>query len=215
MAFNSKKTNGNNPLGGARLDPSSGVEAAVGLEAAIGLRTPMPSMDCGSKQLPNQTIIIPKKRRSGRGGTPIPWTVSLASTVDEEVTTYTSSIVQGTVVDGILSHTTVTVVNNLVDGSEVPLEVVETDLIVLTYTYATDTPTDEIFSVDIATVDGSYKPYDEDEEDPPNVIAVKYPLAQIISDGGDGLVVEQFARNNLALTMVCLDGKALKYFQPL
>ena len=174
-------------------------------------------MDCGQIQMPNQVIVIPKKRRQGASAESIhPWKVSISSTtelVDEvEVTTWTVSIVAGTVVDGLLSHTTVTVVNNLIDVSDDPVEVVEDDLIVLTYTYPTDTPTAEIYSIDVASVDGSYKPYDEDTETPPNVTAVRYPLAQIISDGGTGLKVEQFARDHLGLTTICYDSKALKYF---
>ena len=47
--------------------------------------------------------------------------------------------------------------------------------------------------------------------------SVRYPLAKIIADPSDdapigAVIVEQMARNNLALTSICYDGTVVKYF---
>lgn len=68
----SKNINGNNPLGGGRLDLTNGLRSTLeDLSREIGMRTPQQSMTSGKIQTLNGTIHAPKRRKSGGGGTTI------------------------------------------------------------------------------------------------------------------------------------------------
>ena len=59
-----KSQTANNPLGFSALGGAASLGNNVSNE--IGKRSPRASMDCGQIQMPNQVILVPKKRR-GRG----------------------------------------------------------------------------------------------------------------------------------------------------
>ena len=62
----SKSRNANNPLGFSALGGAASLGDNIPNE--IGRRSPRSSMDCGQVQMPNQVIVVPKKRRTASAG---------------------------------------------------------------------------------------------------------------------------------------------------
>ena len=69
-----KSKNANNPLGFSALGGAASLGNDVTNE--IGKRSPRASMDCGQVQMPNQVILVPKKRRASRASLTHPWKVT-------------------------------------------------------------------------------------------------------------------------------------------
>ena len=127
---------------------------------------------------------------SSESDSPHPWKVSLA----EDGGTYTATILEGLIYDGLLSITRIIptlTVDNVQAG----------DLVCLEYTYSDQSIKSVIVS------EANYEPFTESGGD---ILTVVQPIARVILESSV-LTVEQIARNNFGLTSICKDGQILKY----
>ena len=211
----SKDYNGNNPLSGQRSRSFAQVEQQVGrLQPAI-------SLNSGSLQTPNGRI--PSQKRVPAGTTSTPWKVSITKDKDG---VYTATINEGVIYDGLLDLTKM-VFETEGAGAEEKTKgqgsvVVGNDVVCILYTYEDGaTPAKLEFSVFPSGVDFAEWEYkDENEEDPPEIVATRYPLAKILDTGETDadnkpiLQTEQIASNNLALVSICKNGQGILSFTP-
>ena len=221
----SKNYNGNNPLGRARIK-SNGLDASgafARVETQIGRLQPSISLQTGSLQLPNGRVQVPRRARRGGGGGTSQWKVSLAK---DENGDCTATISEGKIYEGLLD------LNQMVFETEGVGEaekskgqgsvVVANDVVCILYTYKDgDTPAKLEFSVFPSGVDFADWEYkDENEADPPEIVATRYPLAKILdtgetdADNNPILQTEQMASNNLALVSICKNGYGILSFTP-
>ena len=212
----SKDYNGQNPLGEKRSQSFAQVELQVGrLQPALSLQS-------GSLQTPNGRIPTSQKFVPASGGAN-PWKVSL--TKDNEGA-YTATINEGEIYEGLLDLTKM-VFETEGEGEAEKSKgqgsaVVANDVVCILYTYADGaTPAKLEFSVFPSGVDFADWEYkDENEEDPPEIIATRYPLAKILDTGETDaennpiLQTEQMASNNLALVSICKNGDVILSFTP-
>ena len=212
----SKNYNGQNPLGEKRSQSFAQVELQVGrLQPALSLQS-------GSLQTPNGRIPSQKFVPPASGGAN-PWKVSL--TKDNEGA-YTATINEGEIYEGLLDLTKM-VFETEGEGEAEKSKgqgsaVVANDVVCILYTYADGaTPAKLEFSVFPSGVDFADWEYkDENEEDPPEIIATRYPLAKILDTGETDaennpiLQTEQMASNNLALVSICKNGDVILSFTP-
>ena len=212
----SKDYNGQNPLSGQRSRSFAQVELQVGrLQPAISLQS-------GSLQTPNGRIPSQKRVTAG-ASTTLPWKVSITK---DNYGVYTATINEGKIYDGLLDLTNM-VFETEGAGAEEKTKgqgsvVVKNDVVCILYTYADGaTPAKLEFSVFPSGVDFAGWEYkDENEEDPPEIVATRYPLAKILDTGETDadnkpvLQTEQIANNNLALVSICKNGQGILSFTP-
>jgi hypothetical protein len=212
----SKKYNGNTPLGSLRLGSLSDVELEV------AKRTPKQAMTTGVVQTHNGSFHTPKRRqRATKANTP--WKVSITKDKDG---VYKATINEGVIYEGLLDLSKM-VFEIEGAGAEEKTKgqgsvVVGNDVVCILYTYEEgDTPAKLEFSVFPSGVDFAEWEYkDENEEEPPEIVATRYPLAKILDTGETDaennpiLQTEQIASNNLALVSICKNGEGILSFTP-
>lgn len=153
-----------------------------------------------------------------------PWAVSLSL----EKNAYTASVSEGLIYSGLLNPERIlfdkTKGNTEYEDFEVSVDA--NDVVCLVYNYATQDPIADSF-VKIEAFPGGddtfaeFEATEDDGEDPPAIIATRYPLAKILDtkkfdeDGNKILAVEQMATTNLAKVIVCVNGEGLETFTPI
>ena len=212
----SKDYNGQNPLGEKRSQSFAQVELQVGrLQPALSLQS-------GSLQTPNGRIPTSQKFVPASGAAN-PWKVSLTKDKDGA---YTATVSEGKIYAGLLSLTKMVFDTEGAGAAEKTKgqgsAVVANDVVCILYTYADGaTPAKLELSVFPSGVDFAGWEYkDENEEEPPKIIATRYPLAKILdtgetdADNNPILQTEQMASNNLALIQICFSGNSVTTFTP-
>jgi len=159
------------------------------------------------------------------GGDLHPWKVSIEAnqTFPETGDPIAVITIKGNIVDQILGVTEL----ELTDWSDedgFSEDITGTGVVCLKYTYGSDGPpvVDPVITLEFK-LDDDYKAFELDEEDPPNIIASRYPLALIIDNPdlpddptpADLYVVVQLCRNHLAKTIICSNGRSLTSFTPI
>ena len=162
------------------------------------------------------------QRSTGGGGDVHPWKVSLIPDPDFPETGDPSAVIgpKGNLTDNLLS-TTLLEIEEWDDGESYEVQITETGVLCLLYTYAADGDP-PVRMVEFQS-DDNYEPYDDNGEDPPEITATRYPLALIVDnpdppeDGtkADQYLVKQLARSNMAKTLICYNGKVLTSFTPI
>jgi len=203
----SRYRTGNNPFGGATIGSGKGASGDVNsitpkLTNEITRRTPKADMGTNVTHVPNGVIISPINRsRKTVVAVVTPWAVSIKT--DDSGTL--AFVGDGKLYDGQLSITESVVV---IDPEGVA--VVEDDVVCIEYTYADDT-------MKIAVVPGlDFNPIiEEGEEGEEEMTKSLFPLAQVVvkEDSSPAvLIVNQIVKTNLTTTLICYDGKPVKYF---
>lgn len=217
----SKYTIGNSPIKRRIRNKNNAVSGFAQVEREIGRVQSVPSLVGRSRQLPNGTLHLPPKAQAGGGSTP--WKVSITKDKDG---VYTATINEGEIYEGLLDLTKM-VFETDVEGDEEKTKgqgsvVVANDVVCILYTYRDGaTPAKLELSVFPSGEDFAEWEYkDENEEDPPEIIASRYPLAKILDTGeidaeeNPILQTEQMASNNLALVSICKNGEGILSFTP-
>jgi len=202
----SRYRTGNNPFGGATIGSGKGASGDVNsitpkLTNEITRRTPKADMSTNVTHVPNGVIISPINRRGRVAAIVSPWAVS----IKKEDSSTLAFVGEGKLYDGQLSITESVVV---IDPAGVA--VTEDDVVCIEYTYADNT-------MKIAVVPGeNFNPIiEEGEEGEEEMTKSLFPLAQIVTKEGSNppvLIVNQIVKNNLTTTLICYDGKPVKYF---
>mgnify|MGYP003637471176 CR=1 FL=1 len=203
----SRYRTGNNPFGGATIGSGKGASGDVNsitpkLTNEITRRTPKADMSTNVTHVPNGVIISPINRSRKTVATIVsPWAVSL-KTEDSSTLAFVGD---GKLYDGQLSITESVVV---IDPEGVAVD--EDDVVCIEYTYADDT-------MKIAVVPGEdFNPIIEEGEEGEEVMTKSlFPLAQIVAKEDSNpvaLIVNQIVKTNLTTTLICYDGKPVKYF---
>jgi len=199
----SRYRTGNNPFGGATIGSGKGASGDVNsitpkLTNEITRRTPKADMSTNVTHVPNGVIISPINRsRKTVAAIVSPWAVSI-KTEDGSTLAFVG---EGKLYDGQLSITESVVV---IDPEGIA--VTDDDVVCIEYTYADDT-------MKIAVVPGEdFNPIIEEEEEMTKSL---FPLAQIVTKEDSEppvLIVNQIVKTNLTTTLICYDGKPVKYF---
>jgi len=202
----SRYRTGNNPFGGATIGSGKGASGDVNsitpkLTNEITRRTPKADMSTNVTHVPNGVIISPINRRGRVAAIVSPWAVS----IKKEDSSTLAFVGEGKLYDGQLSITESVVV---IDPAGVA--VTEDDVVCIEYTYADNT-------MKIAVVPGeNFNPIiEEGEEGEEEMTKSLFPLAQIVTKEGSNppvLIVNQIVKTNLTTTLICYDGKPVKYF---
>ncbi len=203
----SRYRTGNNPFGGATIGSGKGASGDVNsitpkLTNEITRRTPKADMSTNVTHVPNGVIISPINRSRKTVATIVsPWAVSI-KTEDGSTLAFVG---EGKLYDGQLSITESEVV---IDPKGVAIN--ENDVVCIEYTYADDT-------MKIAVVPGEdFNPIiEEGEEGEEEMVKSLFPLAQIVTKEDSEpavLIVNQIVKTNLTTTLICYDGKPVKYF---
>ena len=214
----SRFTTPSNPITSTqgRLNNSSTDQRRWGASSnAIGRAQTRPSRSMSSRDTVGGTVFTAQRVTATTTATIThPWEVSVARLQDETVE---ASVVVGVIMDGLLS---VTETDGIPDPEEppVPLLVEAGDVVFIKIEYGDpDLPASpDIFTIEKSTV-GDFEKFDDNgDPDFPIVIASRFPLALIEEDteseAADPLpLVKQLARNNLGLTLICVDGTPVKY----
>ena len=205
----SRYRTGNNPFGGATIGSAKGISGASGLDSAKALdgatsrltneitqRTPKASMGTTVTHTPNGTIITPAPKVRRSSAVVFPWAVSLK----KDNGTFKAIVTAGKLYSGLLDFTELTVEIEE-DGDSVVAE----DIVCIEYTYADDT-------LKVVVEPGEdFDPITRDGNDV--VLTSLFPLAEIESvPESDNLKVKQIVKNDLTTTLICYDGKPVKYF---
>lgn len=201
----SRYRTGNNPFGGATIGSGKGASGDVNsitpkLTNEITRRTPKADMSTNVTHVPNGVIISPINRRRV-AAIVSPWAVS----IKKEDSSTLAFVGEGKLYDGQLSITESEVV---IDPKGVAIN--ENDVVCIEYTYADNT-------MKIAVVPGEdFNPIiEEGEEGEEEMVKSLFPLAQIVTKEDSEppvLIVNQIVKTNLTTTLICYDGKAVKYF---
>jgi len=141
----------------------------------------------------------------GVGSSPVPWAV----TVTNEISGPLAFVRKGRMFDGLLSSTELVVVIDAAGES-----VADGDLVCIEYTYL-----DHTMKIAIKTEAGFDPILLEDvvggAPGEKEVTKSYFPLARVVAvpdSDPAALVAEQFAVTNLAHTLICYDGRPIKYF---
>lgn len=162
---------------------------------------------------PDPLVDFPQRSTGGGGGDVHPWKITIINDPVNPETGDPSAVmtIKGNIVDQILGVTQLELTGwSDEDGFS---EVINgTGVVCLKYTYGSD----PVITLEFQS-DDDYEPYDEDDADPPKVIATRYPLALIIAnpDPADAYAVAQLCRNHLAKTIICSNGRPLTSFTPI
>lgn len=197
--MSSKFRTGNNPFGGATIGSAKGIQSASGLDAAKGLdsatsrltneiaaRQTIPSVNMQVINTPNGAVTntITRRGKTVKAVADHPWKVTAGDTISVKVGTVASALLG--IPSGVVS-----------DPGDLSLD--DGDTLYLQYIYGGDA---------YALITGSnIEPVEDDGEDPATPTITNYPLAT--NEGGQ---IIQHCRNNLAITTICYDGMAVKYF---
>ena len=197
--MSSKFRTGNNPFGGASIGSAKGITGASGLDSAKGLdsatakltneiaaRQTLPATSMQVTHTPNGAITssIVRRGKTIKAIADHPWKVTGGDTISVKVGTVASALLG--IPSGVVS-----------DPGDLELD--DGDTLYLQYTYDGDT---------YALITGSdIEPVEDDGVDPATPTITNYPLAT--NEGGQ---INQHCRNNLAVTTICYDGMAVKYF---
>lgn len=154
----------------------------------------------------------------GGGADRHPWKVSLSpNPTAPETGDPIATLTRGSLVDSLLGVVGIDI-DNLDTVLEDGIIISEEGALVLKHTYA-DGPEPASTTIEFIadSFTGDWKPYVEDDQDPPEIIASYYPLATFVEDPelAPLFAVAQLARSNMALTQVCYNGKGLTTFTPI
>jgi len=155
----------------------------------------------------------------GGGGADIhPWKVSLSPDPDfPETGDPTATLTRGNLMDSLLGVVGIDI-DNWETVRDNGIVITEQGVIALKYTYV-DGPTPATVTIEFVADDftGDWKPYVENTEDPPEIIASYYPLALLVGDAEltPLFAIAQLARSNMAKTIICYNGKGLETFTPI
>lgn len=190
---------GANSIGGATNDPATGF---IRTEQELKRQTPLIAPTAGKWTMPNGIMHLPDRRRRGGGGDVHPWKVTLS--YDAGLDAWAAQMKGGFISTKKGDFDTGFLVPATNPYNDRTFNAVAANDIV--YARVSTAQTIAFFCA----------PYAEDLSDwnPITDTNTRYPIARIIDEGEDSLVVHQFARSNLYTDTICWNGEAKFILRP-
>jgi hypothetical protein len=184
--------------------------------AAIGTAKTRPSRSTKSRQT-GAGMLFEAKRGDRSTDTPThPWETTIKKDGDE----LQAVVVEGRIMKGLLDPDLYELLAPVGEEPLPPVVIEIGDVVFIEITYP-EGENDFIFDIGASDA-ATFTPFDLEDPapDPPDVAAIvkaRYPIALVVAasdDEGAPAKITQLARNNVALTTVCVDGEAVKYLLP-
>jgi len=165
--------------------------------SAIGAAKTRPSRSTRSRQTGAGMIFESARAQATTVVEVHPWKVSIITDEEEKK----AKITKGRIIDGLRRYVEIepTLTEEIIQNG---------DLVCLEFTYSDES----IKSIIVPSA--TYEPFTDDGATFPTLLTSVQAIAKIVEED-DVLKVEQYCRNNFALTQACINGENLVQFSPL
>lgn len=189
--------------------------------AAIGTAKTRPSRSTKSRQTGSGMLFEQGRAASSVVDVSHPWLTTIKKDGEE----LQAVVVEGVIQKGLLDPRLYALVGPIDEETPVPPVVIaigDVVFIEITYPDSGDPESDFTFDIGASAVE-AFAPYDSEDPapDPPEVAAIikaRYPIALVVAasdDEGAPAKITQLARNNVALSTICINGRGVKTLSPL